>query len=120
MNKKIVLVAVSVLSLPFSTQAGSFLSGEEISEALSGKTLHWEHMFKNKSGKSFYGRDGLLVGVANGSKREGKWHISGSDVCVSWEKCLALESDGKGGYYKVKNGKKRVVHIKAAEDGNTL
>jgi len=106
--------------MSFSVTAADFLSEDQAKAALSGKTLTWEHMIKNKSGKTFYAEDGSLKGISNGSPREGKWHMDGNKVCVSWSKCLPIEADGNGGYYKVKNGSKRVVHITKAEDGNTL
>ena len=37
-----------------------------------------------------------------------------------WGVCLAVESDGQGGYYKVKDGSKRVVHITHIQEGNKL
>ena len=75
---------------------------------------------KGKSGESYYAADGKLVGVANGSEREVEWQIDGESLCVSWGRCLAIEPGGKGGFYKVKGGSKRVVHITTLKDGNTL
>jgi hypothetical protein len=111
---------ISLLCIPFSTFAGDFLGDEQITKTFAGKTVQWEHMHKSKTGKSFYDEDGTLTGVANGAKRAGKWHVDGGKLCVSWGSCLAIESDGNGGLYKVKGGSKRVVHIKSLSDGNTL
>lgn len=104
----------------FPALSGDFLSGDQITKAFSGKTIQWEHMFKDKSGKSYFSTDGKLTGIKNSSIREGKWHVENDELCVSWGKCLAIEPDGKGGFYKVKNGTKQVVHIKSVTDGNNL
>lgn len=108
------------MCFPLLAFSGDFLSGEQITKTFSGKTVQWEHMFKSKSGKSYYSKGGKLTGVKNGSKREGEWHVDNDELCVSWGKCLAIESDGNDGFYKVKNGSKQVVHIKSVTDGNTL
>ncbi len=120
MKMKSIVTVVFLCSASFSVVAADFMSGDEIKAAVSGKTLTWEHMIKSKSGQSYYAADGKLSGVSNGSAREGTWKVDGNELCVSWGKCLAIESDGEGGFYKVKNGSKRVVHIKLVEEGNTL
>ncbi len=120
MKKNSIIAGLCLLALPMSVFAGDFLSGEQIKSAISGKTVQWEHMFKSKSGMTYYSADGTITGVQNGNKREGTWHVDGDKLCVSWGKCLAIEPDGNGGYYKVKGGSKRVVHIKSVSDGNTL
>jgi len=117
---KSIVVCISLMGIPFSGYAGDYLNGDQIKKTFSGKTIQWEHMFKSKSGKSYYAEDGSLTGVQNGSKREGKWHVDGNRLCVSWGSCLAIEADGNGGFYKVKGGSKQVVHIKALSEGNTL
>lgn len=117
---KNIVIATCIAFTSLSAQAGDFLTGDQIKEAFSSRTITWEHMFKNKSGKSYVGDDGTIIGISNDDKREGKWHIDGDKWCVSWGKCLAIESDGNGGYYKVKGSSKRVVHITKIEDGNTF
>ncbi len=115
-----VITAVALFGVSLTVSAGDFLTGDAIKATVSGKTLIWEHLKKSKSGKSYYSEDGKLVGISNGSAREGSWKVDGDKLCVSWGKCMPLESDGKGGFYKVKGGSKRVVHITAIEDGNTV
>ena len=117
---KSIATGICLLCISFSAFAGDFLTGEQIKAALSGKTAQWEHLFKSKSGKSYFAEGGTLIGVTNGSKREGTWHVDGDKLCVSWASCLTIESDGEGGFYKVKGGSKQVVHYKALSDGNTL
>ncbi|MET0049406.1 MAG: hypothetical protein ABW066_16640 [Sedimenticola sp.] len=119
---KIRTIAVSALLMFVSATgyAGNSLSGDEIKEAWAGKTMVWKHMTKSRSGKSYFAADGSLIGVTNGKKREGKWHIDGNKVCVSWSKCTTVQSDGNGGFYKVIKGSKKVVHITAVEEGNTI
>ena len=96
------------------------MSGEKITEAFTGKTVQWTHMTKSRSGTSYYAEDGSLTGEKNGKKRKGKWHLEGDKLCVSWGNCLAIESDGNGGYYKVKGQSKRVVHITSVSESNHL
>ena len=120
MKLKSIVMAAALCSASFSVVAADFMSGEQIKATVSGKTMTWEHMFKSKSGKSYYAEDGTITGIKNGSPREGTWKIEGDNLCVSYGKCLAIEADGNGGFYKVKNGSKRVVHVTVIEDGKTV
>lgn len=112
-------IALTALCLPLSAFAGEMLSGDQIKQTFSGKTVHWEHMKKAKSGKTHLGTDGSVVGIENGKKRTGSWEVKGDQWCMSWGRCLAVESDN-GIYYKVKGGSKRVTKITKIEDGNTV
>ena len=111
-----IVSGVGLLCIPFLVFAGNFLTGEQITKAFAGKTVQWEHMIKNKSGKTYFAEDGTLIS----SKHNGKWHVDGDKLCVSWGNCLTIESDGNGGFYKVIGGSKQVVHIKSLSYGNTL
>jgi len=117
---KNIVIATCIALTPLSIHAGDFLSGDQIKETFSGKIVIWERMIKSKSGKTYLSYDGSAAGVSNGNKRDGKWHVDGNKWCVSWGSCLAIESDGNGGYYKVKGSSKRVVHMTKIEDGNTI
>lgn len=115
-----IVAIVSILYFPLSVFAGKTLNGDQIKEAFTDKTAEWQHLVKNKYGKTYYGADGKLLGTKKGSEREGgTWHISGNELCVSWGNCSPIESDSNGSYYK-SNGFKRVVRIKILGDGNSL
>ncbi len=120
MKLSYIATGIALFAASLSASAGDFMNGEQIKAAVSGKTMTWSHMIKSKSGKSYYAEDGKVTGVANGTPREGTWSIEGDNLCVSYGSCLAIETDGEGGFYKVKNGSKRVVHIKLIEEGNTV
>ena len=120
MRVKTFLTGVALCAASFSVSAGDFLTADQLKAAVSGKTLIWEHMLKSKSGKSYYAADGTAMGISNGKDREGTWKVEGNELCISWGKCMPMEADGKGGFYKVKGGSKRVLHIKSVEEGNTV
>ena len=120
MKFKTVATGLVLVSASLSVAAADLMTGEQIKSVVSGNTVTWEHMFKSKSGKSYYSEDGTLTGVMNGSSRKGTWKVEGNQICVSWGNCREMESDGEGGYYKVKNGTKRVVRYTRVEDGNKL
>ena len=114
-----IIAIVSLLCFPLSGFAGETLNGDQLKETFSGNTFEWQHLFKNKYGKTYYAADGKIKGIINGSKREGTWHISGNEICLSWGKCSPIESDGNGTYYK-SNGFKRVLRMKKLGDGNLI
>ena len=115
-----IIIGFGLLCVPFYGYAGDFLTEDQIKVAFSGKTVTWEHMFKDKSGKSYYAPDGKITGKKNGAKREGTWSVEDNKLCLSWGKCRKIEADGNGGYYKVKGEKKRVVKYISVTDGNNL
>lgn len=123
MRRKSISAAMGALALfifPATGMAVDFLSGEQVTSAFSGKTVEWKHLKKNRAGKTYYAADGKITGVSNGTEREGSWHVDGDKLCVSWGKCLQIEADGEGGYYKVKKGSIRVVHLTNIKEGNAL
>ena len=83
MKIKLVILSALLLFVSSTGFAGGTLTGAQIKKAWAGKTLVWKHMFKNRSGKSYYAADGSLMGVSNGKNRKGKWYIKGNKVCVS-------------------------------------
>jgi len=114
-----IIAITGLLCFPLSGFASETLNGDQLKETFSGNTFQWQHLLKSMYGKTYYAADGTLTGTLNGSKREGTWHISGNEICLSWGKCIPIESDGNGNYYK-SNGFKRVLRIKKLGDGNLL
>jgi hypothetical protein len=120
MNMTRTTLGACLLALPLCGSAAEFLNGEQITATFAGKTAAWQHLKKSTSGRSYTAADGTIVGIKGDDRQEGTWRVDGDKLCVSWGSCLAIEPDGNGGYYKVKGGSKRVVHITSVEDGNTL
>ena len=114
-----IVAIVGLLCFPLSGFAGETLNGTQIKETFSGKTVEWQHLLKTMYGKTYYVPDGTYKGTKDGSKREGTWHISGNEFCISGGRCSPIESDGNGNYYK-SNGFKKVVRMKVIGDGNLL
>lgn len=113
------IAIVSLLCFPISGFTGEVLNRDQLKETFSDSTFEWQHLFKSMYGKTYYAADGKVTGTKNGSKREGTWHISGSEICLSWGNCASIESDGNDTYYR-SNGFKRVLRIKKLGDGNLL
>ncbi|WP_260295232.1 hypothetical protein [Sedimenticola hydrogenitrophicus] len=134
MDIKAVVVVGCLLAFPLYGFGGEILSGSEIKQTFSGKTVDWENPGGSKSGKSYFSEDGTITVVKNGEKdpfqkafkrgvvnqRTGGWSISGDNLCFSWKGCLAIEADGNGGYYELQGGSKRKLHYKNIAHGNTL
>ena len=118
MRTKNLIVALLLLIFPISGFAGSSLNDAQINEAFSGKTVEWQHLLKTVYGKSFFSNDGSIIGIKNGKKKNGNWHVSGDELCTD-SGCSTIESDGNGNYYK-SNGFKKVIRMKVIGDGNLL
>ncbi|MFT5730577.1 MAG: hypothetical protein ACI8PB_004762 [Desulforhopalus sp.] len=60
--------------------------------------------------------------MKNGKNRGGGWIIKENKLCFTTGKkvCREIESNGKGGYYLVRDGSKRVINIEKVEPGDTL
>ena len=129
-----VFILVLLLSVATSSLAAN-LSGEEIKQTLSGKTIEWvslkeKRMSPNWSppyGSTYFLADGRMEGRFNSKNdrgsRTGTWHVKKDQLCMNWkkEKCYQLQSDGSDGYYLVhfKKGKKG-IHFKSVVDGKHL
>ncbi len=102
--------------------SGKKLTGDEIKAIFVGNTFHWRHAKRSDSGKTYFEKNGTSKGVKNGQSRKSGWAVRGDKLCFTGEKkiCREVESNGKGGYYLVKNGSKRVVVIEKIEPGNTI
>lgn len=122
MNILRILIVLSFILTPISAFSGQKLSGEEITKTFSGHTYSWTHTKRNDSGKTFLSEDGTVKSVKNGKSRDGGWIVKGNKLCFTTGKkiCREIESDGKGGYYLVKDGSKRVINIQQVEQGNTI
>ncbi len=114
---------VSLVMLPGISFAGGALTGEQILAAFQGKTVHWEHTKRSDTGMNYYDESGKLEGIKNGSKREGHWKVVWDELCFdtgSKNICRTVASDGDKGFYLIKNGTKKVIHITKIDEGNTL
>ena len=116
-------VICTAMALPII--AGS-LSGDEIKNAFTGKTAVGDNLKKGAGVKSFHASDGSYKSVlSDGTVRTGKWWVDGNNLCVKFDdegknRCRSIESDGQGGYKKIKPEKgKAVIHFKSLEDGDT-
>jgi len=114
-----IIVIVCLLCFPISGFSGEILNGDQLKETFSGNTFEWQHLHKSRYGKTYYAADGKVMASKYGSKREGTWHISGNELCLSWGKCASIESDGNGNYYE-SNDYQRVFRMKKLGDGNLI
>lgn len=96
------------------------LTGNEIKTLLVGNTYHWKHVTRNDSGKSYLNPDGTSKWTKNGNSGKSGWAVKADQLCFTGNKkiCRDVEADGKGAYYLVKNGTKRVVKIFKIEQGD--
>lgn len=104
------------------SMSGKKLTGDEIKTLLVGNTYHWTHVTRSDSGKSYFNPDGSSKWAKNGSSGESGWAIKADQLCFTGNKklCRDVQADGKGSYYLVKNGSKRVVKIFKIEQGDTF
>lgn len=111
----------TAMSTKSSLSAGK-LTGDEITTLLVGNTYHWKHVTRSDSGKSYFNPDGSSKWAKNGNSGKSGWAIKGDQLCFTGNKkiCRDVQADGKGAYYLVKNGTKRVVHIYKIESGDTF
>lgn len=103
-----------------TSMSGKKLTGDEIKTLLVGNTYHWKHVTRSDSGKSYFNADGSSKWAKNGNSGESEWAIKGDQLCFTGNKklCRDVQADGKGSYYLVKNGSKRVVKIFKIEQGD--
>ena len=83
-----------------TAQAGEKMSGLEIRKLFPGRFAGVVNGFVNV--KIIASRNGRLTGFANGKKDRGRWSISGSRLCISFQKwrdgrrqCSTVTRSGK-------------------------
>ena len=105
-----------------NSMSGKKLTGDEIKTLFVGNTYHWKHVTRSDSGKSYFNPDGSSKWAKNGNSGKSGWAIKGDQLCFTGNKklCRDVQADGKGSYYLVKNGSKRVVEIFRIEQGDTF
>jgi len=126
MWKKIGVLSLSIVS--GVVYAGDRLSGDELQEFYSGKTLFVVH-HKNGPTRSYFSSDGSLRSLSDsGKERVGRWWIDeDKDLrCVRWNNknkdfCHYTEKNTDGTHTLIHRGNgKRLVEIKSTKDGDHL
>lgn len=59
----LIAAVVFLLLFPLSGFAGDSLNDTQIKDVFSGKTVEWQHLFKNKYGKTYFAVDGTVKGI---------------------------------------------------------
>ncbi|MCB9025080.1 MAG: hypothetical protein H6625_02075 [Bdellovibrionaceae bacterium] len=116
-------ILLAIISLSLLGGAQKYLSGEEIKSAFTDKTGTSVHMIKKTTGIWYHAKDGKFLGKGQDSKKiVGTWYVQKNKFCTKTNKvvCTFIEADGQGGYYRVDDKSKKLVHIKKLVSGNSI
>ncbi len=85
------------------------LTGDEITELFSGKTVTGRHLKRGYYFKSYYEPSGTYRSYQNGAltPREATWFVSRDEICITWQAphegplCRHMVRERDGSYTKV-------------------
>ena len=129
MKKTMTMLVASLSFLTTSVFAGPFMSAEEITTLVSGKTVSGKGLKKDFTVRTYFKADGTMDGQKNGNKRSGKWHVNDDDMmCIEFDdgagNCRYIKDNGDGTYSKVKvKGSGKMIPVllyESIDDGNTM
>jgi hypothetical protein len=109
-------------------QAGDTLSGDEIRELITDKTIQAEHLTKGFTFEVYFDPDGkTAIRKQKGATVTTAYSIKGDEHCLLWNggnRCAKIQDNGDGTYTRINtNGKakgKAVVKWVQFEAGNQL
>lgn len=101
------IVAVAVTGLTAAGVQAGDLSGPELKQFLSGRTIHLSAPFgvlpiRFHAGGTMVARSKLMAVYAGVSEDRGRWYVRGNKVCQRWkiwkkgkEQCFTLSRNGR-------------------------
>lgn len=104
-------ITTTILLLVTGTTAfaGDYLSADDVTALVSGKTFDGIHLKNDYTYKAYASPDGTVRQVkSSGDSKTGKWSVKpDGKQCIEWDgtdvvKCFHIKDNGDGSYTKVK------------------